>query len=433
MRGPEGDQPKIKAPINQGLMQTGFFFLVLLSLLSPFMILSDLPGMGESSPVRQISYIIVLAMIAVAARPDSDLSRLQPVPWPILVALGWCWLSFVWAIDKGAAFRHLFLTTLVLWSIFLCVAHLKFEQLLLLVRIALVLLVILNYVVLLINPAFAIHQSNDMVESKLAGDWRGMMMHKNYAGALMAMTILFFTFHARPIWFTARLAIIAAAAFFLLHSTSKTSCGMVITALAVGFLMRHYRFRYRPLLVCLLIIAGSTVAVLNFVYFNPLKQHWSNPDMFTGRTLIWDMMIRYWEDHPWLGSGFGSFWNIGDNSPVYSYTKGWVTTIGTGHNGYLDLLVQTGIIGAVLVVGACMIWPLFRVLLGKSNSGERAAVLTAVMVFCIGHNFTESSIFDRDAIINVFLLLTVAFILKGESRSKRPLSGFFHRRRTVPA
>lgn len=428
MSSPEGEKRKIGAPVNQGLMQAGFFLLVLLSLLSPFMILSDLPGMGESSPVRQISYLFVFILLLVAVRPDADLGRLQPVQWPILAALAWCWLSLVWAIDKGATIRHLILTTIVLWSIFLCVAHLKLDQLLLLVRAALLILIALNYLVLLVDPGFAIHSTNDMIELRLAGDWRGMMMHKNYAGALMAMAVLFFTFHARGMWPALRIGAIAAAGFFLLHSTSKTSVGMVVTAILVGLLMRHYRFRYRPLMVCLLTSLGIGVVVLNFIYHNPLKQQWSKPDMFTGRTQIWDMMVRYWQDHPWLGSGFGSFWNIGDNSPVYKYGKGWVTTIGTGHNGYLDLLVQTGIIGAVLVIGACIVWPLVRLLLGKSNSGERAALLTAVMVFCIGHNFTESSIFDRDAIINLFLMLTVALILKGEGQPSRRVSGFsFHR------
>ena len=170
MSSPEGEKRKIGAPVNQGLMQAGFFLLVLLSLLSPFMILSDLPGMGESSPIRQISYLVVFLLLLVAVRPDADLSRLQPVQWPILAALAWCWLSLVWAIDKGSAIRHLILTTIVLWSIFLCVAHLKLDQLLLLVRAALLLLVALNYLVLLVDPGFAIHSTNDMIELRLAGD-----------------------------------------------------------------------------------------------------------------------------------------------------------------------------------------------------------------------------------------------------------------------
>ncbi|WP_336973134.1 O-antigen ligase family protein [Sphingobium aromaticiconvertens] len=407
---------RIKAPVSKGLIQASFFLLLLLSLLSPFMILSDLPGMGENSLIRQVAYPAITLLLLIAIRPDSNLSNLTPIAWPLLAALGWCWLSLAWSIDRGASLSHLILTSIILWGIFVCVTQLRFEQILLLVRVALVLLVALNFIVLLFDPSFAIHQSNDMVESKLAGDWRGMMMHKNYAGAVMAMTILFFTFHARTIWMPLRLAVIGAAAVFLYYSTSKTSTGMVITALVIGLFLRHYHFRYRPVMVILLMILGIGAVTLNFIYRNPLKEQWSNPDAFTGRTLIWDMLLRYWQDHFWLGSGFGAFWNTGSGSPVYSYATGWVTGIGTGHNGYLDLLAQTGLIGAVIIIMACLLWPLTLLLLGKRSDGEQTALLTAIMVFCIGHNFTESSIFDRDAIMNLFLLLTVGLIVKGERK-----------------
>lgn len=32
-----------------------------------------------------------------------------------------------------------------------------------------------------------------------------------------------------------------------------------------------------------------------------------------------------------------------------------------------------------------------------------------MLIFCIGHNVTESSLFARDTMVGVFLLLTVAF------------------------
>lgn len=411
--------PRAVAPVRQGLMQAGFFLLVMFSLLSPLMILSDLPGLGRGSPVRQVAHVGIFLLLLVAARPIAEPRRLLPVPWPILVALGWCWLSLAWSISRSDSFSLLALTTIFLWGVFLCVAELRLEQILLLVRAALVLMLVLNFAVLALDPVFAIHQGNDMVEDKLAGDWRGIMMHKNFAGALMAMVILFFTFHASNIRMIFRVAVIAAATVFLAGTTSKTSVGMAIVALAVGLLLRHYKSRYRPFAVLALMIAGSAAVVLNFVYHNPFKRQWSNPDAFTGRTQIWDMLIRYWQDHPWLGSGYGAFWNIGGDSPVYEYASNWVTRMGTGHNGYLDLLAQTGVIGVILIVGAVVILPLYGLLFTNRNRGERLALLGSVLVFCIGHNFTETSVFDRDAMVNLFLLLSAALILKGESRSRR--------------
>lgn len=406
----------VRAPVMTGVVRVAFFLIIMLSLLSPLMVLSDLPGFGEQSPVRQVAYIGLFLALIVALRPDSAPSRLNTVPWPILVALGWCWLSLAWSTDRGASVSHLILTTIVLWSVFTCVAELKFSEINLFVRIALVVLVAANFATVLVNPAFGIHQVNDVLENNLAGDWRGMMMHKNIAGLVMAITIIYFIFYAKEIAMAIRLPVIAAAAIFLALSTSKTSTGMLVAAILVGLIFRYYSWRLRPLMVIAVLVIAIGTTVISFIYKDPLKAQWSNPEAFTGRTRIWAAVLGYAEDNGIVGSGFGAFWNIGGSSPVYKYATGWVTEVGTAHNGYLDILAQTGIIGLVLVVGTLIFWPLGVLLWGSKNSKERSALLSAVMIFCIGHNFTESSIFDRDQIANVFLMLAAALALKGETR-----------------
>lgn len=134
----------------------------------------------------------------------------------------------------------------------------------------------------------------------------------------------------------------------------------------------------------------------------------SDPAGFTGRYQIWTALIRAYADRPLLGVGYGSLWDLGPEGPISPYAKGWVAEVSQGHNGYLDLLVQIGAPGTLLVLFAALVWPIQRLLRGGDHP---ARVLGAAMlVFCLGHNFTESTLFDRDALGQVFLLIAIALL-----------------------
>ena len=85
------------------------------------------------------------------------------------------------------------------------------------------------------------------------------------------------------------------------------------------------------------------------VYSDALAVLLSDPGALSGRAQIWPLLISYSQQHPWTGAGFGSFWQIGDNSPIWELTDGWVAEIAShGHNGYLDLIVTIGYPGMLL-------------------------------------------------------------------------------------
>jgi hypothetical protein len=79
------------------------------------------------------------------------------------------------------------------------------------------------------------------------------------------------------------------------------------------------------------------------IYQYAFVQAVNDPRTFTGRVLIWRALMNFIGDHFWLGTGYGSFWNVGDDGPIYRYASGWVTRISEGHNGYLDLACQLGV------------------------------------------------------------------------------------------
>jgi O-antigen ligase len=396
---------------TQGLATFAMFTLVALTILGPAMTYRPEPFTGEGSPLRQGAYLALLAAAVYAARPWANPSRLIRLPLTLLVAVGWCWASLSWSIAPDEAMRRLSLTTIVIWLIFLLVGEIGAAGTLRAIRIGLVVALIANYGAVLLVPGVGIHQIAEQFDPGLVGDWRGIMLQKNFAGALCAFTILTFLFYGRPVNRYYQLSVLAAATFFLWRTVSKTSMGICALSIIAGFVYLGYNPRYRVLVLSLLVLFAGVVAGYVFIHLGDITRQLNDPGALTGRAQIWPPLLSYSHDHLLRGAGYGSFWNIGfGESPIYRYGKGWVTHITQGHDGYLDLLVTIGLPGLILVIVAVAVAPVAILFTSRQIDRKVGAGLLAMLIFCMGHNFTESSLFDRDTIVQSFLMLTVAMI-----------------------
>ena len=395
---------------RRGALIGGMIALMVLVILGPLMSLSDLPFTGEGNPVRQGAYLAAAGLVAYGIRPVADPRRLLAVPLPVVIALLFCLLSLTWAIDPGVGVRRLVLTSVVIWTIFAAVQELGYGPTVSVLRVILVVTLILNFLAVLGWPQIGIHQANEPADYQLIGDWRGIMMHKNNAGASCAITILLFAFDARAIRPALRALVIAAALAFLVLSKSKTSLGMVAAGVAVGFLYLRYDNRYRVLVLVGVSFLALCGAIFVNIYRHPFSGALNDPRGFTGRSYIWTTLLKYSADHRMLGSGYGSFWNIGTVSPIYRYGRDWLLTLGAGHNGFLDLLVSIGLPGLVVIIAMVVLWPLLRLILSRTPTNQRGALLIALFVFAVGHNMTETSLLERDSFMEAILMFTIAFI-----------------------
>ncbi len=97
----------------------------------------------------------------------------------------------------------------------------------------------------------------------------------------------------------------------------------------------------------------------------------------TGRTILWDKAFQSFEEHPWLGLGYLSYWY----SPQTEAAEIWILTgqeLYSFHNIYLDRLVDVGLMGLALFVGGLitLFWRCTRLLLS-----ERAATWAWCLTF----------------------------------------------------
>ena len=368
-----------------------------------------LNGTGDSA--RQIAFAVIFALTAATVALTQGARALLDVPIALALLLLWCWASITWAIEPGVTLRRVLFTTIVVLNVVYCLNMLSYRQVMSTLCVWFALILLLDWLVM---PIFAqaAHQAYE-AEPLLAGNWRGIHSHKNEAGAFCAAAALLFgdlvftggSFITAPI-------LTALSLGFLVMTESKTSAGAVVAAALLGLLIdRGYRnpslrnsaFAASLCLLVLLVIGFGDRAVELMAIFD-------DPGSLTGRVQIWPVLLRYAENHLFLGSGYGSFWAIGSASPIYEDGAEWLTTIAHAHNGYLDLLIQIGLPGLALAVFALVLRPLSNLMSRPLPQPQSRWLLASMISFCLLHDLLESSLLDRSNVIWITMLIAYCLV-----------------------
>ena len=130
---------------------------------------------------------------------------------------------------------------------------------------------------------------------------------------------------------------------------------------------------------------------------NAIDRLLRDPTDFTGRAEIWQASLAFLQDHPLLGAGFGTVAHTGDAIAASQLCPhGWVEAIADSHNGYLQILVATGSIGLAIALIGMVLDPMLRFWpLEPGRSGFRA-MLFALFIFVLLHNFMETDFMESD-------------------------------------
>ena len=117
----------------------------------------------------------------------------------------------------------------------------------------------------------------------------------------------------------------------------------------MAFLWLKFRHLLRPThyylaLVLAVIVAAGALLNLDFV-FGLVNREVS----LTGRIPMWGILFReVFPLHPWLGQGFGTIWADLSFRLFMRDSAGWPSPIMIGDNGFIDILLNLGIVGLAL-------------------------------------------------------------------------------------
>jgi hypothetical protein len=89
------------------------------------------------------------------------------------------------------------------------------------------------------------------------------------------------------------------------------------------------------------------------------------------------------------GWGYQSFWLVGPDAPSIVDASGWISVMPHAHNGYLDVRLETGVIGFALFV-SFIITTLYAIGRVADRNPVRAWIMLSLALFVILDNFLET-------------------------------------------
>jgi exopolysaccharide production protein ExoQ len=343
---------------------------------------------------------------------------LDAISIPYRLAVGWSVLSCVWAIDPGISIRRSISMVMILLVIGASVRILGARRSLLVVYWFMATVLVTSFVAVVGAMAglsvfsFAIHPANE-VDTSLIGAWRGVMMHKNVAGAVMTHASIIFLHFALNRKRKMDWLFFFGSILFLVGTKSKTSLALDGVILTVGILYRvaaSHRGGLKLFFVSFLGLVASG-ALICYAIWDQITLFFSDPASVSGRVAIWTSLLTFIRAHPWLGSGYGSFWAIGPNSPINPIAiEPFVAGVGHSHSGYFEILVTCGIVGLCLALYALIVWPFYRLLTIEPRDANLGALCMSLWLFGVLQNFTESQFFAADKQSWMFVVIAICLV-----------------------
>jgi len=384
--------------------------------------LADQSGAVAEAPssnlLNQIVVVLLSLLVVVTVWGSPARGALLSPHGLLLLML--CWFCFVSlsASEPEIAFRRIVYAAIVCGcanaALLLPRTNEEFARVL---AVGVTAALLLSYFAVIVLPAIGIHQSTDLSEATLAGDWRGHFGHKNAAAAAMAYAVLFGLYLRQFHYPVLGTCIIIFATIFLYFAGGKTATAMLPTVLLLAWMFEHWvRLRY--------VIVFGTVMALNYLLigsavYQPITNLLTSFDIdatFTGRTTIWAFALDAISDKPFTGYGFQSFWQSEDLLKMM--TSSWATMASHSHNSFLEALINAGVPGLILMVLWLLILPVRDA--GRAFKSDNDPALTRlflrIWLFSVLLSCLENVVFVNTGPI-WFTMLIGVFGMRLQSRA----------------
>ncbi|MBA3922898.1 MAG: O-antigen ligase family protein [Nostocaceae cyanobacterium] len=359
------------------------------------------------SPIFFSSIYLVTLLLILARRRAFSYVVVKDV-W-IWLLVGLALASILWTVAPDMTPRRsLLLLGTTLFGIYLATRYSLREQLYLLAG-TLSIVIFLSIIFAIALPSYGVMSVQE--SGVHAGAWRGIMTHKNGLGRLMVlsnMVFLLLSISSRQWrWFFGVNYILSIALIVL--STSKTALTVFLTMTIMLPIYRAWRqnsSRVVPLTIAIILVAaGATTLLLDNleVLGNVLGKDLT----LSGRTDIWAIMWELIEQRPLLGYGFNGFWR-GWDSEVSAYiwrTLEWDCPY--GHNGFLDLMAELGVVGLGLFIMSLTTAYLRGVRWLRLTRSIEGVWPLMCLTFLVLYNLSEGSLLATNSIFWILYVSTI--------------------------
>ena len=261
----------------------------------------------------------------------------------LLLAPAFAALSAAWSVSPTLTLRTTFELLMTTGFAFYLSARYSTERLMKIMVYLGWISAVLSLLLVVLAPAVGVYHRDS------SGAWQGIFSHKNFLGVGMA-------FFLTPIFFVrgrlgGKIAYSMTLLFLVARSQSRgawfVTAGLLMFA---GWTALSHRVKKREFLLSIIVVAAIAVflVALGVAYYEPLMRWIGKDPTMTGRTDIYAAVLHSILKHPVLGYGYAAFWFLNPESVNIGLQIGWAA-IGYAENGILEMGLQVGLVGLVLI------------------------------------------------------------------------------------
>jgi exopolysaccharide production protein ExoQ len=373
-----------------------------------------------------LSALTVIGLVVLAQR-TATLGSLLRENRAFLFFFIYMTISVLWTADMFDTFKRWFRTVGDVTMVLIVLTEVNpLSAILCVIRRTVLFLIPLSLVISLYFPALGLGQG---------GSWIGVTVDKNWLGLLCAVAtgylLLNWVMRKRKpeLAVDIRLAGVRfeipylALSLYLLSGgapgqTSRSSTAIVLLALAVGLfqLIAYVRTHHVNVgsLVAVLLAAILVLQVLPSVTgHRSLTDHIIEDVLhkdvnLTDRTDFWPLLLKKGMSHPWLGSGFDSFFTTQMQNEIQAELASTETYFrpNQAHNGYLQVFLNLGVLG-LLFLGLTIYGAFKGIGRVMQRDFEFGRIRLILLTFALASNYTESSLTRPTEFVWFLFLLVV--------------------------
>ncbi len=207
-------------------------------------------------------------------------------------------------------------------------------------------------------------------------------------------------------------------AFILLILTkSRTSLAAMLIALVAMQALRLRGGKRLMFLTAILLASGIGLTTISFVgrqFQNDLSSaaamgRTEDLGSLTGRLPLWEFLLEKVNDSPLIGQGYLAFW---DSERIEFLSDLFNWEIPHGHNMYIDVLLDGGLVGLLLFVSMYLVGIVVSARYYLRTGEPGATILFGILVFAAIHGCTESlfKMFGFSSFVMISMLLRMAWV-----------------------
>lgn len=247
-----------------------------------------------------------------------------------------------------------------------------------------------------------------------AGKWRGLSGQKNRFGLACATTIVLLMapadFLPKPLdRKLLRLAVISLAAVCLWNSGSRGALvDLVAAVIGIGYVLIGVRARLIALGIPIMAaVALGALAITELSISGGVMTLADYTIDTSNRLVIWGFAFDEWQGREILGVGYGGFWTE-EARQSFETLNGWA--LPNFHNGYISLLIETGILGAFIFAAFCctLIYRIFKHGDLIKRGGGYPSV--GIIFMFLAHNLYENNLTRSTDFFMLTFFISIALI-----------------------